>query len=109
MISEFERERRTLDWWPEFAREMFAHIAAFLQGEPLDRARAYDIEGPWPGHRIEIDYVSREEFAAEQMDEPEGKFLVYIAGERYGGARWEFLPGTIGVLIEEAWRRRQAG
>ena len=98
MQSGVEQNRGNLDWWPAFAREMFAEIGVVLDGKTLDPARAYDIKAPWPDHRIEIVYVSREEFAAERMEEPEGKYLFHILGKQYGGARWEFRQNEIDLL-----------
>jgi hypothetical protein len=106
MPSELEQQRRNLDWWPLFVREMFAEIGAALDGKPLDSSIAYDIKAPWPDHRIEISYVTREEFAAERMDEPEGKYFVVIHGRRYGGGRWEFRQAELDFLVTEALRSR---
>ncbi len=61
MASDLAQNRRALDWWPVFVREMFAAIGVALDGKPLDPTLDYDIKGPWPDHRIEIAYVSREE------------------------------------------------
>ncbi len=108
MASDLQQERRNLDWWPLFVREMFAEIGAALNGKPLDPTIAYDIKAPWPDHRIEIAYVSREEFAAERMQEPEGKYLVHITGKRYGGGRWEFRQDDLDFLIQEGLRNREA-
>jgi hypothetical protein len=106
MASDLQQERRNLEWWPIFVREMFAEIGAALGGKPLDPTIAYDIKGPWPDHRIEIAYVSREAFAAERMQEPEGKYLVHIVGKRYGGGRWEFRQDDLDFLVTEALRNR---
>ena len=106
MTSDLEQQRKNLDWWPPFVREMFAEIGAALDGKPLDPAIVYDIEAPWPDHRIEISYVTREQFAAERMYEPEGKYLVVIHGEQYGGGRWEFRQAELDFLVTEALRRR---
>jgi hypothetical protein len=103
MPTSLAQERRSLDWWPPFVREMLAHIGAALQ-VPLDRTRAHDLAGPWPDHRIEIAYVSAEEFAADDMDEPDGRVLVHITGPRYGGARWEFYPDDFDMLVSQARR-----
>ena len=83
---------------------MFAEIGAALDGKLLDPAVVYDIKAPWPDHRIEIAYVSQEEFAAERMYEPEGKYFVVIHGARYGGGRWEFRQAELEFLVMEALR-----
>jgi hypothetical protein len=106
MTSYPEQERRNLAWWPVFVREMFAEIGVALGGKPLDPSVAYDIKGPWPDHRIEIAYVSREEFAAERMQEPEGKYLIHLSGTRFGGGRWEFRQAELDFLVAEALRSR---
>ncbi len=105
MASHLEQERRNLDWWPLFVREMFAEIGVALDGKPLDSNVDYDIKAPWPDHRIEITYISREDFAANRMEEPEGKYLIQIHGKRYGGGRWEFRQIELDFLITEALRR----
>jgi hypothetical protein len=97
-------QRNNLKWWPSFVREMFAQIGVALDGKPLDPTIDYDIKAPWPDHRIEIAYVSREEFAAERMEEPEGKYFVVIHGKRYGGGRWEFRQAELDFLVAEALR-----
>ena len=102
MTSDLGRERMNLDWWPVFVREMFAQIGASLDGKPLDPTIVYDIKAPWPDHRIEIVYVSREDFAAERMEEPEGKYFVQIHGKRFGGSRWEFRQIELESLISKA-------
>jgi hypothetical protein len=99
-------ERSNLDWWPTFVQEMFEAIGVAVDGKPLDPKLAYDIKAPWPDHRIEISYVSREEFAAERMEELEGKYLIYISGNRYGGGRWEFLQAELDGLVAAALRNR---
>jgi hypothetical protein len=106
MSSNIENERSNLGWWPKFAREMFEAIGVTLDGKPLDPKAAYDIEAPWPDHRIEINYISRADFAAERMEEPEGKYLIYVSGDRYGGGRWEFLQAELDGLIAAALRNR---
>ena len=106
MQSDLEQNRGNFDWWPKFAREMFAEIGVVLDGKTLDPTLAYDIKAPWPDHRIEIVYVSREEFAAERMEEPEGKYMFHILGKQYGGARWEFRQNEIDSLIAQALRNR---
>ena len=83
---------------------MFAQIAVTLDGKPLDPTVVYDIKAPWPDHQIEIVYVTREEFAAERMDEPEGKYFVVLHGKRYGGGRWEFRQVELDSLVTEALR-----
>ena len=45
MASHLEQERRNLDWWPPFVREMFAEISVALGGKPLDQNAVYDIKG----------------------------------------------------------------
>ena len=99
-----EKERRTLAWWPPFVREMFAKIGATLEGKSLDPNVVYDIEAPWPDHRIKIAYISREEFAADEMEEPEGLYLVETFGKRFGGGRWEFRQIELDSLVTEAVR-----
>ncbi len=66
----------------------------------------YDIKAPWSDHRIEVSYVSREEFAAARMEEPEGKYFVHITGKQYGGWRWEFRQADLDFLATEALRSR---
>jgi hypothetical protein len=106
MASDLAEKRRNLDWWPVFVREMFAAIGVALDGKPLDPTLDYDIKGPWPDHRIEIAYVSREDFAAERMEEPEGKYFIHVVGKRFGGARWEFRQVELDSLVAEALRNR---
>ncbi len=106
MTSDLQQDRRNLEWWPTFVREMFAQIAVTLDGKPLDPTVVYDIKAPWPDHRIEIVYVTREEFAAERMDEPEGKYFVVLHGKQYGGGRWEFRQVELDSLVKEALRNR---
>lgn len=98
--------RRDLDWWPVFAREMFAAIGIALGGKPLSPNVRYDIQAPWPDHKIEMAYVSVEEFAAERMAETEGAYFVAISGKQYGGGCWEFRQAELEFLATEALRRR---
>jgi hypothetical protein len=63
-------------WWPSFVREMIAQIGAALDGKPLDPTIVMTSKRHGPDHRIEIAYVSPEEFAAQRMEEPEGKYPV---------------------------------
>ena len=99
-------ERRILGWWPAFVRDMFVAIGDALDGKPLDPNTAYDIEAPWPEHRIKITYISREDYAAERMEEPEGLYFVQISGPRFGGGYWEFRQDEMDLLINEALRKR---
>jgi hypothetical protein len=98
-----EAERRTLEWWPEFVREMFAAIGAALNCRPLDPDVDYNIAASWPEHRIEITYASakdlEEEFGGHHGD---GTYLVEIHGPRFGGARWEFQQEDLDALVAAA-------
>ena len=100
-----EAERRNLDWWPEFAREMFAAIGAALDGKPLDPDTDYDIAAPWPDHRITITYFSREALEEEfGYPHDHGVYQVETTGPRFGGARWDFQQEDLDTLIAAALR-----
>jgi len=43
------------------------------------------------------------------MQEPEGKYLIHVAGPRYGGGRWEFRQADLDVLVAQALRNRAPG
>ena len=103
-----ETERRSLEWWPEFVREMFAAIGAELQGKPLDPDTDYDIAASWPGHRIEITHASAEELEEEfGGHHGHGTYLVEIHGPKYGGARYEFRQEDLDTLVAAALRAQR--
>jgi hypothetical protein len=107
MMYASEVERRNLDWWPKFVREMFAAIGAALDGKPLIPDTDYDIAAPWPDHRITITYASAEELEEEFGGHHDyGTYLVEIDGPRFGGARWEFRQEDLDTLVGAALRSK---
>jgi hypothetical protein len=109
-------QRNNLNWWPSFVREMFAQIGAALDGKPLDPTIVYDIRRHGPIIESRSPMFLPREFAAQRMEEPEGKYFVVIHGKRYGGGRWEFRQAELDLItratdprpLQPARRRRAA-
>jgi hypothetical protein len=102
-----ESERRRLEWWPEFVRDIFAAIGTALNGKSLNPETDYDIEAPWSGHRIRITYFTAKDLEKEfGTPQPYGVYLVETIGPMFGGGRWEFRQQDLDALVAAAMRAK---